>query len=63
MMPGGSPEAYKHIEAIVEKVAAQVGWLRPQGSICRGRCRAHEGRDLHAQPQKVVVLVRCRGSA
>lgn len=24
MMPGGSAEAYKHIQAIVEKVAAQV---------------------------------------
>ncbi|KXZ52783.1 hypothetical protein GPECTOR_8g171 [Gonium pectorale] len=24
MMPGGSPEAYKHIQSIVEKVAAQV---------------------------------------
>lgn len=24
MMPGGSPEAYKHIEAIVQKVSAQV---------------------------------------
>ena len=24
MMPGGSPEAYKHIQPIVEKVAAQV---------------------------------------
>ena len=23
-MPGGTPEAYQHIEAIVEKVAAQV---------------------------------------
>ncbi len=28
MMPGGSPEAYKYIKDIVEKVAAQVcaGW-------------------------------------
>ena len=24
-MPGGTPEAYQHIQAIVEKVAAQVG--------------------------------------
>ena len=42
MMPGGSAEAYKHIQAIVEKVAAQVllSWLfwKPQ-SACMG-CRA-----------------------
>ena len=25
MMPGGDPEAYKHLQPIVEKVAAQVG--------------------------------------
>ena len=29
-MPGGTPEAYKYIEDIVSKVAAQVGGRRRQ---------------------------------
>lgn len=32
-MPGGTPEAYQHIEAIVEKVAAQVSGALQLGHV------------------------------
>lgn len=38
-MPGGTPEAYKHIEPIVQAVAAQVHFvLSPRITACPACC-------------------------
>ncbi len=63
MMPGGSPEAYTHIQSIVEKVAAQVR-LGAEGEEERGPGERRErGGELNRDTRETLDGQVGEGSA